>query len=144
MNDFVTIVMFKDRIKTIQAIKKVFSTLILNKLNFILYVLIKTGLAISSSIIYSIASFIAVMSLIFPAAIIASVFYFIYKVIPTDIQSIFMVVVVLAAVPVILFLWYCLICMYLPFAVFFRVFSVKFFGRLNNRYNLFVCTDSHR
>jgi len=141
MNDFVTIVMFKDRIKIAQAIKKVFSTLILNKLNFILYVLIKIGLVISSSIIYSIASFVAVMSLIFPVAIVASVFYFIFKVIPKDIQSIFMIVVVLAAIPVILFLWYCLICMYLPFAVFFRAFSVKFFGRLDNRYNLFKYAD---
>ncbi|MDD4182470.1 MAG: hypothetical protein PHT53_01410 [Candidatus Omnitrophica bacterium] len=140
MNDFVTIVMFKDKIKIIPAIKKVFSTLVLNKLNFVLYVLIKIGLAISSSIIYSIASFVAVMSLIFPAAIVASVFYFIFKVIPKNMQSIFMVVVVLAAIPVILFLWYCLVCMYLPFAVFFRTFSIKFFGRLNDRYDLFKCT----
>lgn len=137
MNDFVTVVMFRDRIKIISAIRKVFSILMLNKFNFLLYVLIKIGLAIASSIIYSITSFVAVMGLIFPAGIIASIFYFIYKVIPRDVQSIFLIVVVLAVVPVILFLWYCLMCMYLPFAVFFRAFSVKFFGRLDNRYNLF-------
>jgi hypothetical protein len=144
INDFVTVVMFKDRAKIAAAIRKVFSILALNKLNFFLYVLIKIGLAVASSIIYSITSFVAVMGLIFPFGIIASIFYFIYKVIPRDAQSIFMVAVVVAAVPVILFLWYCLICMYLPFAVFFRVFSVKFFGKLDGRYNLFMYTDDHR
>jgi len=137
MNDFVTIVMFKDRIKIIPAIKKVFSILALNKLNFTLYVLIKIGLAIVSSIIYSIVSLVAVMGLFFPVGVVAAVFYFIFKVIPKDIQSVFLIVVVFAAIPVILFLWYCLMCMYLPFAVFLRTFSMKFFGRLNGRYNLF-------
>ncbi|MCK9573273.1 MAG: hypothetical protein M0R20_02580 [Candidatus Omnitrophica bacterium] len=137
MNDFVTVVMFKDRERIAPAIKKAFSVLALNKLNFFLYVLIKIGLVIVSSIIYSITSFVAAMGLIFPAGIIASIFYFIYKVIPKDAQSIFIVAVVVMAVPVVLFLWYCLMCMYLPFAVFFRVFSVKFFGKLDGRYNLF-------
>lgn len=144
MNDFVTVVMFKDKTKTFLAIKKVFSVLMLNKLNFLLYILIKIGLAIVSSIIYSIASFVAVMGLVFPVGIIASIFYFIFKVIPKDIQSIFIVIVIFAAILVILFLWYCLMCMYLPFAVFFRTFSVKFFGRLDSRYNLFMYADNHR
>jgi len=141
MNDFVTIVMFKDRIKIIPAIKKVFSILTLNKLNFTLYVLIKIGLAIVSSIIYSIVSFVAVLGLFLPVGVVAAVFYFISKAIPKDIQSVFLIVVVFAAIPVILFLWYCLMCMYLPFAVFLRTFSMKFFGRLDSRYNLFRYTN---
>jgi hypothetical protein len=52
--------------------------------------------------------------------------------------------VMIVAIPIVLFLWYCFMCMYLPFAVFFRTFSVKFFGKLDSRYNLFVYTDDHR
>lgn len=141
MNDFVTIVMFKDRIKIVQAIKKVFSILAGNKLNFVIYVLIKMGLSIVSSIIYSIASFVAIMGLIFPVGVSAAIFYFIFKVMPKDAQPIFMIILIVIAIPVILFLWYCLMCMYLPFALFFRTFSVKFFGRLDNRYNLFKYAD---
>ncbi|MFA5008466.1 MAG: hypothetical protein WC546_04530 [Candidatus Omnitrophota bacterium] len=144
INDFVTIVMLRDKVKVTQAIKKVVSILSLNKLNFSLYILIKIGLAIASSIIYNIISFITVMSLLFPVGIIASILYFIFRAIPKNAQSIFAVVVMIVAIPIVLFLWYCFMCMYLPFAVFFRTFSVKFFGKLDSRYNLFVYTDDHR
>ncbi|MDD4955700.1 MAG: hypothetical protein PHP17_06660 [Candidatus Omnitrophica bacterium] len=137
VNDFAIIVMFKDKIKFMPAIKKVLSVLNLNKLNFLLYILIKMGLAIVSSIVYTITSLVAVMGLIFPIAVIVGGLYFIFKVMPGGMHLVFLIVVIFAAVPVFLFLWYCLVCIYLPIAVFFRVFSAKFFGRLDSRYNLF-------
>ncbi len=139
INDFVIVVMSKDRLKTTAAIKKVFSVLAANKLNFFMYTLIKIGLAIVCSIIYSLVTFMTVMSLLFPAGIIAFIFYFVFKTLPHGAQPVFTVIGVLIAVPIVLFLWYCLMAMSLPFAVFFRTFSVKFLGRLDSRYNLFAC-----
>ena len=141
VNDFALVVMFKDKIGIIAAIKKVLSLLGANKVNFLLYVLIKWGLAICAYLIYNIMYLVTFLGLLFPALTTASFLYFIYKIIPKDVQSIFLVVVVIIAIPIVLFLWYCFVCVSLPFAVFFRTFSVKFLGKLDSRYNLFVYTN---
>lgn len=140
INDFVLVVMLRDKIKIIPAIKKTLSILLANKANLIVYILIKFALSIVSSIIYSIIYFISIIGLIFPAAIIASILYFIFMNLPHNIQSPFLAVTVVIAFPFILFIAYCFMCLNLPFAVFFRTFSVKFFGRLDGRYNLFMHT----
>jgi hypothetical protein len=139
ISDFVIVVMFKDKIKITAAIKKVFSVLAVNKLNLFMYTLIKVSLAIVCSIIYGLVTFMTVMSLLFPAGVTAVIFYFVFKTLPHGAQPVFKVIGVLIVVPIVLFLWYCLMAMYLPFAVFFRTFSIKFLGRLDSRYNLFAC-----
>ncbi|MFA5272316.1 MAG: hypothetical protein WC412_08305 [Candidatus Omnitrophota bacterium] len=141
VNDLALVVMYKDRIGIIAAIKKVLSLLGANKLNFLLYVLIKWGLAVCAYLIYNVVYFVTFLGLLFPALTAASFLYFIYKIIPKDVQSVFLAVVVIIAIPIILFLWYCFMCISLPFAVFFRTFSIKFLGKLDSRYNLFVYTD---
>lgn len=139
VNDFALVVMLKDRTGIIAAIKKVLSLLGSNKLNFLLYVLIKWGLAICAYLIYSIMYLVTFLGLLFPAFTTASFLYFIYKIIPKDVQSVFLAAVVIVAIPIVLFLWYCFMCVSLPFAVFFRTFSVKFLGKIDSRYNLFTC-----
>ncbi len=137
VEDFALIIMLKDRIKITAAIKKAMAILGANKANFLLYVLIKWGLAICSSIIYGVMYFVTFFGLLFPAVTSASFLYFIYRTIPKNIQSVFLMVIVVMAISILIFLWYCFACMSLPFAVFFRTFSVKFLGRLDNRYDLF-------
>jgi len=144
INNFVVPVMFKEKKSTLKAFPIALGIINNNKANTLVYLLISIGFYICASIIYSIISFIAVMSIIFPVIIIGSLLAIIYKTIPMASQPLFLTICVVIAIPVMIFFWYCLICMYLPFAVFFRAFSLKFLGKLDSRYDLFAYTNNHR
>ncbi|MDP2923361.1 MAG: hypothetical protein Q8O30_06560 [Candidatus Omnitrophota bacterium] len=137
VNDFVLAVMLREKIKFLQAWKKTLAILGLNKINFILYILIKIGLNICASLIYLIVYLASLFGILFPTMACISVFYFIYRIIPDGLQIFYIVILLIIAIPLAIFLIYCLLCLYLPFAIFFRTLSVKFLGRLNPRYNLF-------
>lgn len=137
VNDFVLAVMLREKIKFLQAWEKTLAILGLNKVNFILYILIKIGLNICASLIYLIVYLASLFGMLFPTMACISVFYFIYRIIPEGLQIFYIVILLIIAIPLAIFLIYCLLCLYLPFAIFFRTLSVKFLGRLNPRYNLF-------
>ncbi|MFA5271803.1 MAG: hypothetical protein WC412_05640 [Candidatus Omnitrophota bacterium] len=137
INNFVVPVMFKEKKSIFKALPIALEIINNNKANTLIYLLISIGFYICASIIYSIISFIAVMAIIFPVIIIGSLLTIIYKTIPVVSQPLVLTICVIIGIPVMLFFWYCLICMYLPFAVFFRAFSLKFLGKLDSRYDLF-------
>lgn len=141
INNFVVPVMFKEKKSTLKAFPIALGIINNNKANTLVYLLISIGFYICASIIYGIISFIAVMTIIFPVIIIGSLLTIIYKIIPMASHPLFLTICVIIAIPVMLFFWYCLICMYLPFAVFFRAFSLKFLGKLDSRYDLFKYTS---
>lgn len=134
--NFVVVVMFKNRIKILEAWSKVLALLKKNIANFIVYVLIKAGFYICAGIVYLVASLICLLAVMIPAALLGVVFYLVSRLIMAPYLIIYWIVIgILSAAPV-LFLLYCLMCLYLPFAVFFRTFSIKFLGRLDPQYDL--------
>jgi hypothetical protein len=141
INNFVVPVMFKEKKSILKALPVALGIINSNKENVFVYLLILIGFYICALIIYSIISFIAVMAIVFPAIIIGTLASFFYKAMPGAYQPIFVIICVIIAIPVMLFFWYCLISMSLPFSVFFRTFSLKFLGRLDSRYDLFKYTD---
>lgn len=136
--DFIIIVMFKDKIKLAQAWPKVAAILGTHKMDLIKYILIKAGLGLCAWIILGIVSFVIILGLLLPIGLMGAIFYAVYLIIPQALHTFTLVIMVLIALPVLLFLIYGLICVSLPPAVFFRTFSLKFMGRLNQGYNLFA------
>ena len=136
--DFVVIVMLKDKTNFVKSCKKVIAVLKLNKRDFFIYILIKIGLGFCSAVLNSIISFISFFGLLLPGLGLIGLFYVIYLATPAFLQFIWLILGILIGVPIII-AWVCfslLIC--LPFAVFFRTLSVKFFGRLDKGYDLFA------
>ncbi len=138
--DFVTIVMLKDNIRIREAWSKTTAILKANRRDFITYILVKIGLGFCSMVVASIVSFVTVLGLLLPAGVFIGGGYLAYRVLPEGLRFVSVILIAAVGVPVIVFLSYCCSCFFLPFAVFFRTLSVKFFGRLDNRYDLF----SHR
>ena len=137
INDFVILVMFKEKINVLKAFSVALGIIKNNKANICVYCLIKIGLSICAGIIYWIIYFIATVAIVFPAIMVVSLSAFFYKTMPLAYQPVFILICVIIAIPILLFFWYCFLCLSLPFAVFFRTFSIKFFGKLNSRYDLF-------
>lgn len=134
--NFVVVVMFKDRIKVMQAWPKVLGLLKKNAGSFILYILIKLGFYIGAGIVYFLVSLICLLVVLIPLALTGVLLYFISRSVLLSYLTIYWVIIGVIATPIILFLIYSLSCLYLPFAVFFRTFSVKFLGRLDPQYDL--------
>ncbi|MFH0771680.1 MAG: hypothetical protein V1933_03575 [Candidatus Omnitrophota bacterium] len=134
--EFVLVSMFKDKINIIQAWRNVLGLIKGNFGNFVMYLLIKIGLGICCGIIYALLFITAIVGLILPGAIIGFLSYLAYLIIPVSLKAALTVVIFIVIVPVVLFLIYCLMSLYLPFAVFFRAFSIKFLGALNPDYAL--------
>lgn len=141
LRDFVTVIMFKEKIKFLAAWPKAVMLISLNKMVFIKYIFLNIGLGICSAIIYGVLSLVAMAGLILPVGLVAAVFYLIYSFIPVSFYFLYFIVLFIIAVPAALFLIYCFICSYLPIAVFFRVLGLKLIARLNPQYNLFNFTS---
>jgi hypothetical protein len=137
--DFVQPIMFRDKTKFFAALNKVLILIKKTPANFACYILIKAGLAICASLVSTIVSFVAIFGLILPLVLIASAAYFIYKTLAGNFGQVFLVFCVIFAIPLFLALWYFLISLYLPFAVFFRTLSIKFMAEIDQNYNLFRC-----
>lgn len=135
-SNFVIVVMFKDRIKIMRAWAKVWGLLRKNTMNFILYLLLRIGLNIGAGIIYFLVSIVSVIAVMIPLGLIGLPLYFISKAVPAGFLVGYWAAIGVIATPVILFLLYCLIGMYLPFAVFFRAFSVRFLGKIEPHYDI--------
>lgn len=142
VRDFVTMVMLREKIRFLAAWPKVIAIINANKKDFIKYIFILIGLGICCGIIGTILYFACFIGLLLPAGITALIFYLIYLVIPAGLRFIYFVLLVIVLTPAALCLFYCLMCLNLPFAVFFRTLSLKFFGRLNPHYNLFEYVPS--
>ncbi len=134
--NFVVVVMFKDRIGVLGAWRKALSLLKKNTANFIIYILIRTGFYICAAITYFVSSLIYLLAVLIPTALLGAAFYFISRYIMAPYLTAYWVMIGIVSAPPVLFALYCMMSLYLPFAVFFRTFGVKFLGRIDPRYDL--------
>jgi len=134
ISDFVQIAMFKNKIKFMPAFLKTIGLISQNKGNFIVYILVKIGLSIACGIIFILLYLISLLILIIPGAIIALIFYLFYQILP---HLVFFIILFIVVVPIFLAIVVFFACLRLPFAVFFRILSMKFIARLDPNYNLF-------
>ncbi|MFA6350219.1 MAG: hypothetical protein WCY12_04765 [Candidatus Omnitrophota bacterium] len=137
VRDFVQVVMIKDGAGFIFAWKKTLKILGKNTGNFILYILVKIAVGICAWIISSVAYLIISVGLIFQGIPIVLAAIFVYKFLPVNLHFFYIAGSFVLGIPVLAFLVYCLLCVYLPFAVFHRVFSLKFMAHIAPEYNLF-------
>lgn len=139
---FITVIMFRDRIRIMHAWQKFFSILTSHKQDFIVYLFIAVGLGIFTSIVLILLYLSAFFGLFFPVGILTLVVYLIHLVIPQAFQFLYFIIIAVVFSPIALFVLYSLICLNLPFAVFFRTLSVKFIAALDQHYNLFRYKES--
>ncbi|MBM3244318.1 MAG: hypothetical protein FJZ15_00800 [Candidatus Omnitrophica bacterium] len=138
IRDFVLIIMHKDGLALMQALPKALSILARYKKDFIAYIFVLMGLGILSWMIQGVLGMVAVFSLLFPSGIIGGICYLFYLVVPAPFHTAYFIILGVILVPLVLFVFYCLMGLGLPFSIFFRSLSIKFFGSLEKRYNLFL------
>ena len=137
IRDLVLVAMFKDNIKVIPAWKKIFALVDRHKQDIIVYIFIKIGLSILTLLIFTVLCLAALfgMSLVLiPAGLVLA---FIYSILGGALRIFYVIILIITLVPTMAFLLYCLMCSYLPFAVFLRTFSIKFLSGIEPHYNLF-------
>jgi len=137
VNDFVLIVMFKDKIRITQALREFLVIVRRHKAVFAKYIFIKCGLTVCAWLISGVLSLLTFVGLILPAGILGAVFYFIYRLLPSMFRTPYFIILFVVLAPILALLFYCRLCLYLPFAVFFRTLSLKVIARIEPRYNLF-------
>ncbi|MBU1726784.1 MAG: hypothetical protein KJ880_04055 [Candidatus Omnitrophica bacterium] len=135
--NFVIPVMFKDRINVMKAWPVVLAIIRSNKLLVFKYFLIRFALGICALFINILLVLAVAFGIIIPLILIMFLVSFIYNSISHALQPFFIVLTALIGLPILLSIWYFTTCLGLPFAVFFRTFSVKFLGKADGRYNLF-------
>lgn len=138
--DFVLPIMYKENIKILAAWGKAWEIIKKNAGNFVVYTLIKIGLGIGAGIVYFLAFIIGFIAVAIPIALLVVALYFLSKALPAAAAVPYWMVVGLILTPVCLFLFYCLIAINLPFAVFFRTYGLKFLERLDPQY-AFIKTE---
>lgn len=141
VRDFVAQVMFKEKIKFLPAWAKAWAILIADKFSLLKYLLVKFALGLVANIAFGLLSMMAMISALLPIGLIAGLFYFIYRVTPVFLRIPYFVILGVVAAAVFFILICCGLALYLPCAVFFRAFSVKFFARLSPGHDLLKFTS---
>jgi len=136
MIDLVLPIMYKEKIKILAAWGKAWALVKKNVGNFAVYILIKIGLGIGAGLVYALAFIICFIIVLIPVGLLGLAFWLLGKVIPVAAVIPYWIVAGLILTPICLFLLYCLIALNLPFAVFFRTYSLKFLERLDPQYAL--------
>lgn len=133
VHDFVILIMSRDKAKILSSFAKAATLVNKHKGVFIKYIFVKIGLVICAAIIHSIASLMATFGLFFPVLISIGLFSLLYS----ASHLLFFILLIFIGIPLALIFIYFFMCLGLPFAVFFRTFSIKFMGRISPEYNLF-------
>ena len=137
--DFAVPVMFKSRVGTREGLAGAFGMLKRHTADILVFMLIKTGLGFGAIIASGIVNLLAVMGLILPLGILAVLAAGGMKALPGGIPDVALIFpAVLIGLPVLAAVNMFLICLQLPFAVFFRALSVNFLGQIEPGYNLFI------
>lgn len=139
--NFVLVVMFKDKIKILEAWLRSLAIINANKLEVIKYLFVFLGLNFCARILCGLLSLAVFAGLSLPLGAVALLFIFIFHFIPVAQRLLYFIALFILVTPLALFLSYGLICLSLPFGVFFRTLSLKFIARLYPGYNLFRLTD---
>lgn len=134
--DLVLPIMYKDRVRTLAGIGKAWAIVKANKGNFVVYILIKIGLGIGAGIAYMLVFIGAAIVVMIPIVLIVVALYFLSKGLPATAVLPYWIITGAILTPVCVFLFYCLMSLNLPFAVFFRSMSMKFLEKLDPQYAL--------
>ena len=134
--DLVLPIMYKENTKILAAWGKAWTLVKNNAGNFAVYILIKIGLGIGAGIVYLLAFIIGFIIVVIPVALLVFVPWLISRTMPAAAILPYWVIIGVILTPVCLFLLYCLMALNLPFAVFFRAYSLKFLERLDPQYAL--------
>ena len=138
--DLVLPIMYRERIRTLAAWGKAWALVRKNVGNLIVYILIKVGLGIGAGIAYLLLFIAGFIVVVIPMGLIAFALWLISKTMPAAAIFPYWLVIGLILTPVCIFLLYCLMALNLPFAVFFRTYSLKFLERLDPQY-AFIKTE---
>lgn len=134
--DLVLPIMYKEKTGVLAAWGKAWALVKKNAGNFTVYILIKIGLGIGAGIVYLLAFIIGFIVVVIPVGLLVFALWFISKMMPSAAILPYWIFFGVILTPVCLFLLYCLIALNLPFAVFFRTYSLKFLERLDPQYAL--------
>ena len=139
LSDFVAAVMYKDRIRVMEAWSRVLALISSHRRDCIKYFFIVIGLRLCTLLLSFFVFIAAFLSLFIPALIIVGLFISVAAAVP-------ILRIPLLAVLILAFLCgvYFSICLGLPFAVFFRTLSIKCLARMDPRYNLFSFSSDTR
>ncbi len=140
MRDLAVPIMYKERIHSLAAWGKSWALIKKNAGNFVVYVLIKIGLGIGAGIVYLLAFIAGFIIVAIPVALVVLALWLVTKTVPHIALLPYWIFFGVALTPVCLFLLYCLMALNLPFAVFFRTYSLKFLEKLDPQY-AFIKTD---
>ncbi len=140
MRDLAVPIMYKERIRSLAAWGKSWALIKKNAGNFVVYVLIKMGLGIGAGIVYLLAFIAGFIIVAIPVALVVFALWLITKTVPHIALLPYWIFFGVVLTPVCLFLLYCLMALNLPFAVFFRTYSLKFLEKLDPQY-AFIKTD---
>jgi hypothetical protein len=138
LRELTSVVMLKDALKTWAALRKTLAILRGQAKELAKCLLLYVGLGICCAVLEFLASILALLILLLPAIVLGVAGFFLYKAVPAALHGPLVVTGLVILVPPLLFIFYCLICLRLPFAVFMRLFTLKWFGMLAPQYDLFV------
>ncbi len=137
VNDFVVPVMYKKGLSAINGLKEVWAIIKKAKFIFAKYLFVKLLLSMCGAVLNWILSLAALIGLILPAGAAVLAFYLIYLFLPKSAQLPYFFFIAIVCLPILGFLLYCLMGVYLPVSVFLRTFSIKFLSRVDEKLNLF-------
>lgn len=137
ITNYVLVVMYKDRLSILKAIPVAFSLVQKDVGAFIKYIFVKMAIWIITAFASSAVIFVIFMVLFIPGALIAALFYSIFKTIPVGAQAIYILVLSLLGIPLLIILSFLINAIFLPFPVFLKTFNLKFIARIDEKYNLF-------
>ena len=133
-------IMYKERIRTLAAWGKAWPLVKKNAGNFTVYILIKIGLGMGAGIVYLLAFIAGFIIVAIPVALVVLALWLITKTVPHIAILPYWIFFGVILTPVCMFLLYCLMALNLPFAVFFRTYSLKFLEKLDPQY-AFIKTE---
>lgn len=140
VTNYILIVMYKEKISTLKAFPIAFSLLRDNISTFIIYILIKLGLVIVTSIIGSVVGLLMILTLAIPGILMGIAGFGLFKILPVFLKPILSAVLIILGIPLFIAFFVLMNMILLPFSVFFKTFNIKFIARLDERYNLFKLT----
>ena len=138
LRELASVVMFKDALRVPAALRKTLEILRGYVKELAKCLLLYVALSICCAVLGFLVSILALFVLLLPAIVLGVAALFLYKAAPVALHGSLAVTGLVILVPPLLAIFYCLICLRLPFAVFMRLFTLKWFGVLFPQYDLFV------
>ncbi|MFC1590544.1 hypothetical protein ACFL42_03540 [Candidatus Omnitrophota bacterium] len=140
IDDFVVTIMAMDRSLFLPAWRKFLEIFRQNRKDFILYLLVLLGLGILSGVIALIIAIVCILAILIAAAVVFGLPYLIIGAL-LKANIVFVIYAVIAGIPFAIAAILLLLSVNLPFAVFFRNFSLHYFSSLKCGYQPLALDD---